>query len=317
MHNPFPHFDGFRISEAIPFEEGVTRRDPSPVIQVDGLYHVWYSRNVAGNPRAFSGFSASVWHATSEDGVHWEEQAEAISKGGADAFDACGVYTPTVLVAGGMYYLYYTAVPQEWPDNLHTTCSAIGAASAPSPFGPWTKAGGAMLRCNPGREAFDSLRVDDTCIIVRDGGYWMYYKGRPWGQGADATKMGLARSTHPLGPWEKYAGNPVLDSGHEVCVWPHETGVGCLVCNVGPQGNTLQYSEDGIHFTQVANAKPPKAPGPFRADLYEEGKGPGITWGLAMVRDGIAWPYLLRFDCDLRAPSSCKNTSASYRTSAM
>jgi hypothetical protein len=40
-------------------------------IEGDGVNHVWYSRNVAGNPRAFSGFSASVWHAAPEDGTAW------------------------------------------------------------------------------------------------------------------------------------------------------------------------------------------------------------------------------------------------------
>jgi hypothetical protein len=44
MQNPFPRFDGFTYAPAIPREEGVTRRDPSPVIRVDETFYVWYSR---------------------------------------------------------------------------------------------------------------------------------------------------------------------------------------------------------------------------------------------------------------------------------
>ena len=48
MPNPFPHFDGFTYSTAIPLQEGVTRRDPSQVIRVEGVYYVWYSRTSSG-----------------------------------------------------------------------------------------------------------------------------------------------------------------------------------------------------------------------------------------------------------------------------
>ena len=61
-----------------------------------------------------------------------------------------------------------------------------------------------------------------------------------------------------------------LDSGHEVCVWPDISGISCLVANTGPQGNTLQHSIDGIHFSKITNLKCPKAPGPFRKDNYNE-----------------------------------------------
>ena len=302
MRRPFIAFDGFRYSDAMPFEEGVTRRDPSPVVRVDDLYHVWYSKNVEGNPRPNHGFSATIWHATSPDGVHWQEDAEAFGRGGPGAFDECGVYTPTILVVEDRYYLYYTAMPREWPEAQETTCGAIGVAVSDSPFGPWTRAkSNPVLRCSPDKEEFDCLRVDDACIIVREGEYWMYYKGRPWGEStAGQTKMGLARAQNPLGPWRKYEKNPVLDSGHEVCVWPHGHSVGCLVSNAGPQGDTLQYSDDGIHFRKIAHTVPPIAPGPYREEHFTDGVGPGITWGLAIGHDP-SWPYLVRFDCNLRA----------------
>jgi len=33
---------------------------------------------------------------------------------------------------------------------------------------------------------------------------------------------------------------PHLDRDRHVCLWPHGTGVACLMCDVGPQGNTIQ-----------------------------------------------------------------------------
>ena len=36
------------------YEEGVVRRDPSAIIQVDGLYYCWYSRSV-GPTQGFAG----------------------------------------------------------------------------------------------------------------------------------------------------------------------------------------------------------------------------------------------------------------------
>ena len=65
----------------------------------------------------------------------------------------------------------------------------------------------------------------------------MYYKGRQMNRKPNETRMGLAIASEPTGPYIKHYENPVLDSGHEVCVWPHGNGVGCLVSKVGPQGH--------------------------------------------------------------------------------
>lgn len=186
-----------------------------------------------------------------------------------------------------------TAVPTEQglPLALHRQSHPTARGSA-----RWSR------YCVPSDDpdAFDSMRVDDACLVVRNSGYWMYYKGRQMGHMPGETKMGLAIAQAPAGPYVKHPANPVLDSGHEVCVWPHGNGVGCMVSNVGPQGNTLQYSDDGIHFQRAGDAVPPAAPGPLRADRFLDGCGPGITWGVAM-KHHPAWPYLVRFDCDLRA----------------
>jgi len=289
----------FSYKDAIGYEPGVTRRDPSPVIRVDDVYYVWYSRTTVGP----DGYSASIWTASSPDGHVWTEQGEALPAGCRGAFDEHAVFTPTILVAEGRYYLFYTAVPEPFTNDdggPDATPTAIGVAVAASPLGPWVRCSDQPVlvpSTDPSR--FDSMRVDDTCLVVRDGQYWMYYKGRPCGLSATHTRMGLAIAPTPTGPYVKRPENALVDGGHEVCCWPHGSGVAALFCSVGPASNTLQYSEDGIHFHVVADCVPPSVPGPFRADHFQDGMGPGITWGISMKHSD--WPHLVRFDCNLAA----------------
>lgn len=166
----FPRFRGFVYQQITGLTPGVTRRDPSPVIQVDGTYFVWYSRSTVDH----TGYAATVWYATSTDGTHWEERDEAIGTGRVGAFDEHAVFTPTVLVATKRYYLFYTAVPEPFDA---TTRTAIGLAVADSPTGPWRRMSDEpVLLASDDPNDFDSMRVDDACLIARDGECWMYYK---------------------------------------------------------------------------------------------------------------------------------------------
>ena len=299
--DPFPGCSGFRYRPALAYEAGVSRRDPSPVVRAGSRYYVWYSRST----HDASGYWATIWYATSADGVHWEERGQALGRGPCGAFDEHAVFTPTVMVAEGRYWLFYTAVPEPF-DNAGGgpagTRTRIGVASAAVPDGPWERTGAdPVLEPSPAAERFDSHRVDDSCLVRWDGEYRLYYKGRQLGLPPSQTRMGLAVATRPEGPYTRHPASPVLDSGHEVCVWPHGAGIGCIVSPSGPQGGTLQYSADGVRFRRVRSIDPPGAPGPYREDRWQDGSAPGIAWGLC--HDIAArWPWLQRFDADLRAP---------------
>jgi beta-xylosidase len=301
----------FRYSPAkgLGFQEGVTRRDPSDVIKVGSAYYVWYTRTTHG----YSGYNATVWYATSSDGHTWTEKGQAVGRGEKGAWDERSVFTPNILVAGGSYYLFYTAVPEPFDQRTKT---AIGLAVADSPDGVWRKfphnpvlttgKSGKWLGMT-GTKAelkgdWDSHRVDDACLITRDGKYWLYYKGRQMGLAPRETKMGLAVAAKPTGPYVKHADNPLIKSGHEVLVWPCREGVVSLIGPTGPQKNTIQYAPDGLCFSVKASVKNvPKAPGAYRPDAFADTRsGVGITWGISMVHHK-KWPYLVRYDCDLRA----------------
>jgi arylsulfatase len=294
---PYPR--SFAFSTAIAPEPGVTRRDPSDVLLVDDTYYVWYSKIVDG-PGVWgypSGYSADVWYATSRDGRTWTEQGLSVGKGGSGDWDQHGVFTPNILAADNQYYLFYTGVPAPFDERTKT---AIGVARADSPDGPWTKvAGNPILRPSDDAAAFDSMRVDDASLVVRDGCYWLYYKGRQLDRSPGETKMGVAVADHPAGPFEKRPPG-VLHAGHEVLVWPHGSGVASLATAAGPR--RIYFAADGIHFAPRKDVvNPPQAPGGFRADAFDDAKqGQGLAWGISHARHGKDL-HLVRFDCQTAA----------------
>ena len=305
----------FRYSEAggLGAEKGVCRRDPSDVIKVGDTCYVWYSK-VRNQPGVYpypSGYSATVWYATSRDGHAWTERGEALGKGGQGAWDEEGVYTPGILVAKGKYYLGYDGADRPWSER---SPAKEGLAVSDSPDGPWKKLPGNPVNVPvKAPNQFDSFRVCDVCLLIRGGKYWWYYKGRGAGKSPRQTKQGVAIADKPEGPYIRYEGNPVVSGGHEVLAWPHHGGVATLIGGVGPAGirNTIQYAPDGLHFRAVAKIKnPPIAPGGYRPDAFSDAKNARpMSWGISM---GTAHddPYLVRFDCDLTnikvAPSNSK-----------
>jgi hypothetical protein len=170
-------------------EPGVMRRDPSDIIrtrrlfyegnylQTHDTYYCWYTKSHVPH-----GYDATIWYATSADGYVWEEKGEALPRGPESSWDAQSVFTPNILVAEDKYWLFYTGVPKPFNNKGNkVTKSAIGIAVADSPDGPWEKLStNPALECSDRPLDFDSMRVDDACLIVLAGRYWLYYKGRQW-----------------------------------------------------------------------------------------------------------------------------------------
>ncbi|MCB9769127.1 MAG: family 43 glycosylhydrolase [Candidatus Omnitrophica bacterium] len=291
------HFS-YSLADGIGPEEGVMRRDPSDVIRVGDLDYVWYSKGKVAH-----GYDATIWFATSNDGHQWTEQGEALKRGPKGSWDEQSVFTPNILIAEGKYWLFYTAVPKPFSnegDNI--TKTAIGIAVSSSPDGPWEKLeNNPILSPSEDPKEFDSLRVDDASLIVREGEIWLYYKGRQWNNTPAHTKMGLAIAKSPEGPYQKYEGNPVIQGGHEVLVWPSDGGVVAMITHVGPEGirDTLQYAEDGIHFQKMDDltGRVPKGPGIFRSDSFVETNDAfEPQWGIHIWRKDGFLPSLDRFD---------------------
>jgi hypothetical protein len=292
-------------------ERGVTRRDPSDVLRWQGRYYVWYTKT----DKSRSGYNATVWYAVSDDGHTWREAGEALGRGPQGAWDSYSVFTPNILEARGRFHLFYTAVKPTpgnadgiFENNNTTDITAIGIAVAETPDGPFQRVdSNPVLEVSDVPGAFDSYRVDDACLLRRDGRYWLYYKGRSRAHGArgpSQTRMGVAFADNPEGPYRKHARNPVTNGGHEVLVWPFQEGVMTLLSAAGESGRTLQYAPDGLAFSEVGRFGNdyPKAPGAYRPDAFAETDEPGqgIRWGISMNHGGgDFWPYLLRFEIEI------------------
>ena len=184
----------------------------------------------------------------------------------------------------------------------------ITVSPAGNPLSP------AMKRAFNSLPTWDDGAIHDPYPIVYRGKIWLFYKGQPL-RGSDVTWLvraqGVAIADRPEGPFIKHALNPIINSGHETCVFPWGKGLAALATVDGPEKNTVQYAPDGINFRPVASiVVPPYAPGPFCPDVFaDSGNGQGITWGLSQIseleivntyrRMRTSRSFLIRFDCDL------------------
>jgi len=287
--------------QGIGYDPAIDRQDPSNVIKVDDLFHVWFTQR----PADVHPYASTVYHATSRDGVRWDVQGEAVGKGAAGEWDSFGAITPYVAVWSGKYYLYYTGTSGDRAWDNATTLRHIGIAVADSPAGPWRKFSGNPVLSPGAAGAWDSLVVDDAHLIRREGRWWMYYKGRTARETGAQTKWGLAWADSPTGPFVKRGTQPIFPSGHTVCVWPHRGGVAALVDHAGPERYTVQWSANGIDFVRAAQVPVVHTGcGPFDPDAFKDtGFGYGVSWGVAQLNVEKRL-CIVRFDLDCLVPGT-------------
>ncbi|MGB2128978.1 MAG: glycoside hydrolase family 117 protein [Flavicella sp.] len=294
----------------------VSRRDPSKVIKVNGLYYVYYTcRKTASEPVGVEGATdvipaydwdlADIWYATSTDGFVWEEKGIAIGrnpiKGGYGDRSAT---TTDILMVNNKYYLYY----QAFTGMMGNVDPAdVTVAWADSPEGPWTKLGRPVV-ARGAKGEWDDAAIHDPNLLVFKGQIYLYYKGQNFQMrtpNAIKRAQGVAVANDPLGPFVKSMYNPICNSGHETNYFPFKDGIAATVSIDGPEKNTVQFSKDGIHFEVASHIQMvPVSPGPFIPDAFNSnGDAKGFTWGLCHINaqggGGSNYCFLARFDCDL------------------
>ena len=278
------------------------RRDNSDIIKVDNTYYIWYSRM---NSPVTSGYWATIWYATSKDeGYSWQEQGMALGLGAEGEFDSHSVFTPNILSYKGKYYMYYTGVKPtpgnakgQFEGNHTTDFTAFGLAVANSPDGPFERVeNNPVLKISDIAEDFDSYRIDDASLLVKDKKVWFYYKGRSiihGKKGPRFTKMGVAMAEQPEGPFKKYK-EPLIDKGHEVLIWNYDGGIASLAS----LSKSIYWANDGLDFSLIhENLKNiPMAPGLYRPHLEGDNSRTTIPgWGISMkYKKGQT--YLVRFE---------------------
>ncbi|MFC7339145.1 glycoside hydrolase family 117 protein [Haloferula chungangensis] len=304
-------------------KDEMVRRDPSAVIEVDGIFHVWYSKSTGHSygfgsgdleNKTFPWDHCELWHATSKDGWHWEEQGLAVARGEAGSYDDRSVFTPEILAHEGRYYLVYQVVKSPY---LRRSFECVSIAVADSPYGPWEKVPGPVLEPTGDGEwlgeednrflvankgGFDSHKTHDPTLMFFNGKFYLYYKGEPMGEemfmGGRETKWGVAIADKPEGPYVRSEYNPITNSGHEICVWHYKGGIAAMLTTDGPERNTLQWAPDGVNFEIMSYIKgAPEANGLFRTPDHEKGPLEGLRWGLCHEVDGQSG-HLRRFEVD-------------------
>jgi hypothetical protein len=179
-------------------------------------------------------------------------------------------------------------------------------AWAESPDGPWECLDRPVVdRGAPGE--WDGCAMHDPFPSVYRDKIWLYYKRAPVDKSGRALirAQGAAIADWPEGPFVKSPLNPLINSGHETCLYTFGKGVAAIVTTDGAEKNTVQYAPDGLNFEVKSHIQmPPRAGGPFCPDLFDDnGDGWGITWGLCHIHPhgsgGYGGLFLARFDCDL------------------
>ncbi|MDN5215212.1 glycosyl hydrolase [Fulvivirgaceae bacterium BMA12] len=321
----FCDFKTFDLKGDFAYEEGVTRRDPSDVISVNGTYYVYYSRATGethgfgtGDPekKVFPWDKTEVWYATSKDGWTWDEQGLAVPRGPAGAYDDRSVFTPQVMVHDGKYVLVYQTVKAPYVNRVK---NQVGMAIADSPEGPFKKLDAPILSPSDDGEwlgeedsrfkvkkqgSFDSHKVHDPTLVYYKDKFYLYYKGERMGErktfGGREIKWGVAIADKLEGPYVKSEYNPITNSGHELCVWPYNGGIAALIITDGPERNTIQWSPDGINFEIKSHIKwGPPAAGLDTSLDYEKGPLEAVTWGLTHQYVSYDWQHIKRFEKNL------------------
>lgn len=292
----------------------ISRRDPSKIIFENGKYYVWYTyRNTSTIPMGADRSNdtipstdwdlAEIWYATSDDGFTWEEQGAAVPRPPKPELGWRSVSTADILKWKGKYYLYYQGF-MEASGKRGDYCP-VAMSYSDTPDGPWTAVKGAIIE-NGAKGEWDQFAIHDPYPLVHDDKIYVYYKsafnrpGNVWVAG------GLAIADNPHGPFVKHPLNPVLNSGHEVSLFPFKEGVAAIMVKDGNEHFTINYAKDWVNFEVASYCElVPIAPGPFVPDAFTNTtNGLGITWGLSHFtnagENGVnPHSILARFDCDL------------------
>ena len=143
------------------------------------------------------------------------------------------------------------------------------------------------------------LQKSEHLRLQRDHGrILLYYKGAPVERGPEYVlrMQGVAFSDNPLGPFEASKLNPVINSGHETCMFPFRDGVAALVALDGPEKNTIQWSPDGINFEIQSVIKgAPHAIGLNRSAQVDKEPTEILRWGLTHAYKNSDYQYIRGF----------------------
>lgn len=185
-----------------------------------------------------------------------------------------------VIKVNDLYYVWYSK------GRLKTEYDAT-VWYATSPDGHhWTEKGMALSKGKQG--SWEAGSVFTPNIMVAEGKYWLFYTGtsKNYGKGFDPdSKIGIAVSDSPGGPWERLPSNPILtNSANKEDFDSHLIDDACLIARNNQywlyyKGRKLGETP---HHTKMGVAIANKPEGP-----YVKYKGNPVIQGNHAI---LAWP---------------------------
>lgn len=202
-----------------------------------------------------------------------------------------------VIRHGDRYWVFYTRnVGDHREVSIHAAWSTDGQA--------WTEAGEALGRGAPGH--WDESGTIAPYVVAHAGTFYLFYTG--FRASNLATRdLGCARADHPGGPWQRFAGNPILRRDPDPAAWDSgmlgdsnvifREGRWWLYYKSRRAPETNQQTRIGVAFADQITGPYRKHPGnplfaghAFSAWLHREGVAalagalsPRIKWS----RDGL------------------------------
>ena len=203
--------------------------------------------------------------------------------GDESAWDGGVIEASNVFKDGETYYLYYHGTPKD-EKKWARTGYRLGVATAPHPLGPWTKyEGNPIIDLGP-EESWEDAWVACAAVLKEESDkYYMWYSGNRC--------IGLAYASNPLGPWEKYEDNPVVDEdfgylggvvkvGDKYYMY-HEYPISGSSPDLGPFALATAEKPEGP-WTRYENSKPVLPAGDWGA--WDDG---GYSEAGALYHDGV------------------------------
>ncbi len=129
---------------------------------------------------------------------------------GKKGWDESIIETAGIFKDFGIYYLYYHATGGK-------TGYQVGVATSKHPLGPFKKYEGNPVLKLGTEGSWEDMHVA-CAVIIKEGPdkYYLWYCGKnkhekdPEGSFGGLWHIGLATAGHPLGPWKKHEGNPII-----------------------------------------------------------------------------------------------------------
>jgi hypothetical protein len=213
-----------------------------------------------------------------------------------------------VIKVGDLYYVWYSkgTISPGYDATVWYATSEDGKS--------WTEKGMALAKGEAG--SWEGASVFTPNILVAEDRYWLFYTGtsKEFGKGfSPDSKIGIAVSDSPNGPWERLATNPALTNSDDTSLFDsHLVDDACLITREGKywfyykgrqMGKTPGQTKMGVAIAEkpqgpfVKHETNPVIPGNHEVLVWPQGDGVAamigttgpkeITKSILYAEDGI------------------------------